>query len=235
MFAGIAQSYDLLNHLLSLNFDKRWRRTCIANTPVEPGKEILDVCTGTGDLALGYFQAAQKLAKQGSAPIAITGSDFCAEMLDRARLKGERQKADIEWVEADAMQLPFADSRFHLVTVAFGLRNIADTRRGLEEMIRVLEPGGTLAILEFSRPRVPVLSTLYLTFFKHVLPRVGQWVSASKDDAYHYLPASVLEFPDGEDMAGLLREVGLEAVSYKPLTIGIATLYLGKKPANSAS
>ena len=223
MFAAVAKRYDLLNHVLSLNIDKRWRRAAIRAVPTHPGPPILDACTGTGDLALGYARAAAGGAR-------VVGADFCHEMLVRACEKNRKRGAGVDFVEADAMCLPFPDDCFQIVSVAFGLRNVADHHAGLAEMIRVCRPGGALLILEFSRPRLAPLRWLYLAYFKHLLPRIGQIVSGSPHQAYHYLPASVMEFPDGASMVSLLREMGLEAPSARPLTFGIATLYVGRKP-----
>jgi demethylmenaquinone methyltransferase/2-methoxy-6-polyprenyl-1,4-benzoquinol methylase len=227
MFGNIAPSYDLLNHLLSLNIDRYWRwRTTRLVPPVPDGGPILDVCTGTGDLALAYDRAAgQRLS--------IVGSDFCLPMLLPAQDKAMRRRAGerIRFVEADTQRLPFPDDTFQLVTVAFGLRNVTDTDRGLAEMVRVARPGGRVAILEFSRPRHWLLGPLYNAYFRWVLPRIGQFVSRSRDRAYNYLPASVQEFPDGEALADRLRRHGLVEVRWHPLTFGIATLYVGTKPA----
>lgn len=224
MFAGIAGRYDFLNHLLSLNIDRHWRRFTIRQTPIRGADPILDVCTGTGDLALGYARLAK-----GSAP--VIGTDFCAPMLDIARKKSAAANLDIEWIEADAQALPFEANRFQIVTVAFGLRNVADTAAGIDEMIRVAKPGGRVAILEFSKPTAPGLRQLYLWYFRSVLPRLGQAISKSGDDAYRYLPESVLQFPDGQAMVDLLTARGLTEVRRWPLTLGIATLYIGVKPA----
>jgi demethylmenaquinone methyltransferase/2-methoxy-6-polyprenyl-1,4-benzoquinol methylase len=227
MFGNIARRYDLLNHLLSLNVDRYWRWRTTRLVPPEVGPDaapILDVCTGTGDLALAYDRAAR-----GRVP--IVGSDFCLPMLLPARQKAARRKAAerISFVEADTQRLPFADDTFQLTTVAFGLRNVTDTDKGLREMVRVTRPGGRVAILEFSRPRGMVFGRLYKFYFTHILPRVGQAVSRSRESAYEYLPASVLEFPDGEALAAKLREHGLKEVRWHPLTFGIATLYVGTK------
>lgn len=228
MFGAIAPRYDLLNHLLSLNVDRYWRwRTTRLVPPVvaDDAAPILDVCTGTGDLALAYDRRAE-----GRVP--IVGSDFCLPMLLPARRKAARRHAArrIVYVEADTQRLPFPDAHFQLVTVAFGLRNVTDTDRGLAEMVRVCRPGGRVAILEFSRPRNWLLGPLYRAYFKYVLPRVGQLLSRSKDRAYSYLPASVMEFPDGEALATKLRGHGLTDVRFHPLTFGIATLYVGTRP-----
>ena len=223
MFGAIAPSYDLLNHLLSLNVDRywRWRTTRLAPPPCDG--PILDVCTGTGDLALDYDRAA-------GGRVRIVGADFCHEMLVRAEAKSRSQAPGrIHYVEADAQRLPFPDDQFQITTVAFGLRNVTDTDRGLTEMVRVTRPGGRVAILEFSRPRHWLFGRLYRFYFRRVLPCVGQLVSRSRDRAYHYLPASVQEFPDGEALAERLRGHGLRDVRWRPFTFGIATLYIGVK------
>jgi demethylmenaquinone methyltransferase/2-methoxy-6-polyprenyl-1,4-benzoquinol methylase len=224
MFGHIAPSYDLLNHLLSLNIDRYWRWRTTRLVPPAGDAPILDLCTGTGDLALAYDRAAA-----GKAP--IFGADFCPEMLSRAIAKAERRGAAerIRFVEADAQQLPFPDDYFQIATVAFGLRNVTDTERGIAEMVRVTRPGGKVAILEFSQPRHWLFGRLYRTYFRYVLPFVGQAISRSKEQAYRYLPASVMEFPDGEALAGRLREHGLTNVVWYPFTFGIATLYVGSK------
>jgi demethylmenaquinone methyltransferase/2-methoxy-6-polyprenyl-1,4-benzoquinol methylase len=230
MFGNIARRYDLLNHLLSLNVDRYWRwRTTRLAPPVmgAPGGDapILDVCTGTGDLALAYDRAAGRR-------VPIIGTDFCLPMLLPAREKARRSRASerIRYLEADTQRLPFPANTFQLVTVAFGLRNVTDTDRGLAEMVRVTRPGGRVAILEFSKPRHWLFGRLYNFYFRRLLPLVGQLVSRSHDRAYSYLPASVLEFPDGEALAEKLRGHGLTAVRWHPLTFGIATLYVGTKP-----
>jgi demethylmenaquinone methyltransferase/2-methoxy-6-polyprenyl-1,4-benzoquinol methylase len=224
MFGSIAPSYDLLNHLLSLNIDHYWRWQTTRIVPPTGTAPILDICTGTGDLALAYDRAAH-----GQVP--VVGADFCHEMLVLAGDKTRRRQATkrIRYLEADAQHLPFPDEQFQITTVAFGLRNITDTDRGLAEMVRVTRPGGKVAILEFSQPRGWLFSRLYRFYFRHVLPRVGQAISRSKDNAYHYLPASVLEFPDGEALAERLRRHGLREVHWYPLTFGIATLYVGTR------
>ncbi len=229
MFGNIARHYDLLNHLLSLNVDRYWRwRTTRLAAPQGTGP-ILDVCTGTGDLALAYDRAAR-----GRLP--IVGADFCLPMLVPARAKARRRRAGerIRFVEADTQRLPFPDDTFQLTTVAFGLRNVTDTDRGLAEMVRVTRPGGRVAILEFSRPRHWLFGRLYRAYFRWVLPAVGQFISRSREQAYEYLPASVQEFPDGEALAEKLRGHGLREVRWHPLTFGIATLYVGTKSLNGA-
>ncbi len=233
MFASIAPSYDLLNHLLSLQVDHYWRWQTTRLVPPAGPDPILDVCTGTGDLALAYDRAAGHRAP-------VVGTDFCHEMLVPAREKARRRfagrrrperPAGVEFLEADTQRLPFPDDSFQITAVAFGLRNVTDTDRGLAEMVRVTRPGGRVAILEFSRPRHWFFGRAYRCYFRYVLPFVGQLVSRSKDSAYRYLPASVMEFPDGEALAERLRRHGLADVRFHPMTFGIATLYAGVKPA----
>lgn len=226
MFGHIAPSYDFLNHLLSLNIDHYWRWRTTRLVPPRGTAPILDLCTGTGDLALAYDRAAE-----GRVP--IVGADFCHEMLELAESKIERLHAAgrIRFLEADAQRLPFPDDHFQMAAVAFGLRNVTNTDRGLAEMVRVTQPGGRVAILEFSQPRGRLFGRLYRFYFRWVLPLIGQMISRSKDNAYRYLPASVLSFPEGEALAERLRQHGLREVRWQPLTFGIATLYVGSKPA----
>jgi demethylmenaquinone methyltransferase / 2-methoxy-6-polyprenyl-1,4-benzoquinol methylase len=223
MFAGIADRYDLLNHLLSLNVDRYWRRRVTRLVPLRNGP-LLDVCTGTGDLAFAYDAAAA-----GGVP--IVGADFCHEMLvkaaEKSRWRGSGRR--IQFVEADAQRLPFADGTFEVVAVAFGLRNVTDPEQGIREMARVTRPGGHVAILEFSRPRHWLFGRLYRYYFRFLLPLVGQMFSRSRERAYSYLPASALEFPDGDELAARLRAHGLADVHYRRFTLGIATLYIGTK------
>src|SRR2546421_12914463 len=178
MFAAIAPSYDLLNHLLSLNIDHYWRRRTTRLVPPQNDGPILDLCTGTGDLALAYDRAAG-----GQVP--IIGADFCHEMLVLAYQKTNRKHASdrVRYLEADAQQLPFPDNFFQITTVAFGLRNIADTDRGIAEMVRVTRPAGKVAILEVSQPRGRLFGRLYRFYFRHVLPRLGQAISRCRDNA----------------------------------------------------
>lgn len=224
MFRAIAPWYDRLNHLLSLNVDRSWRRRTTSMVRPELDGPILDVCTGTGDLALEYDRASRGM-------VPIVGVDFCRELLQRAAAKIRAAGADrrITLIEADAQRLPFGENQFQIVCVAFGLRNITDTDRGLAEMVRVARPGGRVAVLEFSRPRNPIVRRSYLLFFRHVLPRLGNMLSRSPDAAYSYLPESVLQFPDYEALAQRMEKHGLMDVQFYPFTGGIATLYLGWK------
>jgi demethylmenaquinone methyltransferase/2-methoxy-6-polyprenyl-1,4-benzoquinol methylase len=224
MFGQIAPRYDLMNHLLSGGVDCYWRwRTVRAVSPDGSGP-ILDVCTGTGDLAFAY-------AKRAGHAIPVVGTDFTHEMLVRAGQKADRRPSQtaVTFLEADTQQLPFPDDTFQIVCVAFGLRNVSDTLRGLREMARVCRPGGRVAVLEFSTPRVPLLGRLYTLYFRHVLPRVGQLIARNREKAYRYLPTSVSEFPEGEDLTALMYAAGLEQTHFHRLTGGIATLYIGVK------
>jgi demethylmenaquinone methyltransferase/2-methoxy-6-polyprenyl-1,4-benzoquinol methylase len=163
--------------------------------------------------------------------VPIIGADFCHEMLVLACQKTNKKQASdrVRYLEADAQRLPFPDNHFQITAVAFGLRNVTDTDRGLAEMVRVTQPGGQVAILEFSQPRGRLFGRLYRFYFRHVLPHIGQAISRSKDKAYYYLPASVREFPDGEALALRLERHGLTEVRWFTLTFGISTLYVGKK------
>ena len=163
----------------------------------------------------------------------VVGADFCREMLVIGRQKVKKADAEsrITLVEGDTQRLPAPSDTFGVVTVAFGLRNVADTAKGIDEMIRVAKPGGRVAMLEFSKPRVPILRGLYMFFFKKILPTVGQTVAPNQHEAYSYLPQSVLEFPDGQAMLDLLTARGLLEARQYSLTLGIASLYVGVKPA----
>lgn len=227
MFDQIARSYDFLNHLLSLNIDKQWRDRTARLVPAGPPElgPVLDLCTGTGDLALTYDRDTK-----GAVP--VVGADFSHEMLVIATKKAASAGAGarVRFVEADAQALPFADDTFQLVTNAFGLRNVTDTDKGLAEMVRVTRPHGRVAVLEFSKPRNPVLGRLYNAYFQYLLPLLGQFISGSGENAYRYLPASVLRFPDYDALADRMRAAGLTEVKYEPFTFGVATLYVGVKP-----
>jgi demethylmenaquinone methyltransferase/2-methoxy-6-polyprenyl-1,4-benzoquinol methylase len=222
MFSEIAPRYDLVNRLLSGGIDVAWRRTTVRRAAPPAAGAVLDVCCGTGDLALAY-------AAVSGPEVRIVASDFCRPMLDRGVEKALRARRAIEWVEADAMQLPFASGTFDLVTVAFGLRNIADTARGLAEMARVTKPGGRLVILEFSLPTNRLVRAGYLWYFRRVLPWVGNVVARSRSDAYTYLNRSVEAFPSGAALASLVRAAGFDHIEMIPLTFGIATLSIARR------
>ncbi len=225
MFAQIAPRYDLMNHVLSLGIDIRWRRRVLRELRLNGDLPILDCCTGTGDLAL-------MLAEKVGGRVPVVGSDFCAPMLELAVKKHERRyaKLPVKFLEADAQALPFDNASFQAVTVAFGLRNVQDTDLGLREMVRVCAPGGQVAVLEFSTPTFPGLKQAYHAYFKHVLPRIGQQFAKNDKGAYEYLPNSVLEFPSGRALATRMEAAGLQAARICTLTFGIASLYIGDKP-----
>lgn len=223
MFRQIAPRYDLMNHLLSLNIDKSWRSKAVRALRIDGEAPILDVCTGTGDLALA-------ISRQAGKGTPVMGADFCHDMLAIGRNKNEKQAdANVTFLEADAQELPFADDLFQVVTVAFGLRNVADTARGLNEMIRVCRPGGQVVILEFSQPTMPGLSHAYKFYFRHVLPKVGQIMARNDKSAYSYLPESVGQFPSGQALVDLMTRCGLKDAKCKPMTFGVASFYEGTK------
>jgi len=222
MFAGIANRYDLLNHLLSGNTDRRWRRLVAKRLqPVleTKGARVLDVACGTGDLAIEFSSAHGTQAH-------IIGTDFCRPMLDIASRKASQGFKPIPFVEADALRLPFADESFEAVSIAFGLRNLSNVKDGLRELRRVLKPGGHVAILEFSRPVVPGFRALFQLYFTRVLPFVGGLISGSRG-AYEYLPDSVSRFPDQKQLVAMMNDVGFEQVEYRNLTGGIAAFHVG--------
>lgn len=229
MFASIADRYDRMNHLLSLNADRYWRWWTVRKIAPQGDAPILDVCTGTGDLALAYWRA-------GHGRVPVVATDFCPPMLEIARRKQQTAGINdrLEFVEADTQQLPFPDDSFQIVSVAFGLRNVADTMAGLREMRRVCRPGGRIAVLEFSTPTRWPWRPIYGWYFRHVLPRIGQYLARNDHAAYAYLPASVGQFPDGAQLASRLAEAGLVDVRFFPLTLGVATLYVGVKPASAS-
>ena len=225
MFGQIAPKYDFMNHFLSMNIDRYWRWRTTRIVRPEGEQPILDLCTGTGDLAFAFHRRSG-----GETP--IVAADFCPEMLEIGRRKQEKAGIDeemIHFTEADAQDLPFETDRFQIVSVAFGLRNVSDTDLGLREMVRVCRPGGRVAVLEFSSPRWQPFKAFYRWYSTAVLPRVGQWFARNQEDAYNYLPQSIREFPDGEALAERMRSAGLQEVAYYPMTLGIATLYVGRK------
>lgn len=222
MFGGIAKRYDLLNHVLSVNIDKRWRRLVrrkLSDILARPGALVLDVACGTGDLSneLQHDSAAK-----------VIGTDFCRPMLDIAAQKNEKNHTAIPYVEGDAMALPFASETFDAVTIAFGLRNLSNFADGLKELRRVLKPGGRLAVLEFSAPVVPGFRQAFQFYFSHVLPRIGGAVSGSRG-AYEYLPNSVSKFPDQKRLVKMMEETGFSGVEYQNLTGGIAAIHVGSR------
>jgi len=228
MFTSIAPRYDVLNHVLSLNVDRLWWwRTARTFLPVlaSPDSRILDLCCGTGDMTFALQSQAENSQPQ------ILGADFSHAMLQRARAKSiprsQAGKSTPSWIEADALNLPFPDQHFDLITSAFGFRNLADYDAGLREIARVLKPGGQCGILDFSEPK-GLMGRLYRIYFKQVLPRVGTLISGVRGP-YSYLPNSVERFPEPKEMLDRMRRAGFREASWTPYTFGIAGLYRGKR------
>lgn len=221
MFGAIAPRYDLLNHLLSLSVDKywRWRTVRVLTRQTGENRLILDLCTGTADLAL-------LLARSHS----VIGCDFSHPMLQLAAEKtaASRLQNRLAVVEADALSLPFGEGVFDAVTVAFGLRNLENYEGGLCEMKRVLKPGGTVAVLEFSQPRFPIVREAYLFYFSRILPKVGEWISG-RPGAYSYLCHSVRDFPGQQELEQITATAGLHYVRHYSLTGGIAALHVARR------
>jgi demethylmenaquinone methyltransferase/2-methoxy-6-polyprenyl-1,4-benzoquinol methylase len=223
MFSDIAGRYDLLNHLLSANQDKRWRRRAIRLLSPRRGERILDLCCGTGDLAIECRRQQPRCD--------IVGADFALPMLQLARDKapaGSVGQGSVRFIGGDALHLAFADGTFDAAMVAFGARNFEETRRGLSEMHRVLKPDGRVLILEFMRPTAPLLRYGFGLFFQHALPRVGRAISGHSA-AYRYLPASVDDFYTRRKFEGLLRSVGFANVRSFDYSGGIATSFIGTR------
>lgn len=225
MFTSIAPRYDLLNHVLSFNVDRMWwRRTARTFSHIlsRPDARILDLCCGTGDMTFALRRQA------GKSRARIMGADFSHAMLQRAMAKSSVDSESApEWIEADALNLPFPGADFDLVTSAFGFRNLADYDAGLREIFRVLRSGGECGILDFGEPK-GLLGAAYRIYFKQVLPRVGTVISGVRGP-YAYLPASVERFPAPEEMLMRMRKAGFGEVSWTPYTFGIAGLYRARK------
>lgn len=222
MFDNIAKRYDFLNHFLSLGIDIYWRKRVVKLLKKKQPKTILDIATGTGDLAIEMMALN---------PTKIVGADISKGMLDVGREKIKKKKLDkvIELQEADSENLPFEDNSFDAVTVSFGARNFANLEKGLREMNRVLKPGGTLVILEFSQPTIFPFKQLYQFYFKYVLPGIGKLVSKD-DSAYNYLPESVKAFPFGKQLNEIIENCGYSDAKNTALTLGISSIYTaGKK------
>jgi len=220
MFASIASRYDLLNHLLSGNVDKRWRRIVAARVRDKLSSNsarVLDVACGTGDLSLTLFEITGA---------GVVGTDFCRPML---QIAAGKMSGRIRFIEGDALDLPFRDGTFDVATIAFGLRNLSNVESGLAELSRVLKPGGWVAVLEFSRPANAVLRPVFNLYFTKVLPWIGRVVSGSQN-AYSYLTASVQKFPDQSQLSLLMEQAGFVQVGYENLSGGIAALHMGQRP-----
>lgn len=223
MFTAIAPRYDLNNRLHSMGRDQAWRRAAVRMAQADPGDTVLDVACGTGDLALAF-------SRQGVAR--VLGVDFTYDMLTVAKGKPPAAGRAIPRYQAgDAMRLPIADQRVDVVSIAFGIRNVADPAAAIGEFFRVLRPGGRLVILEFSEPKNAAFRRLYHFYFRHLMPRTAALVARDRSGAYKYLPQSVSKFIGPDAMAAMLRNVGFAETVSQPLTMGIARLYRGVKPA----
>ena len=222
MFGAIAPRYDFLNRLLSFGIDRRWRTKAVQLLKYRAGSRILDVATGTGDVAL-------EIALRTPDSVRITGADFCKEMVDVGVVKvAASPYADrIDLKVAPCEDLPFPDDTFDSITIAFGIRNVVDRKMGMVEMRRVLRPGGRMIILEFSTPSSQLFRQLYYFYFRRLLPVVGGLFS--RYNAYKYLPDSVLDFPSREEFSRMIAEAGFRNIQLHELTFGIATIYVGEK------
>jgi demethylmenaquinone methyltransferase/2-methoxy-6-polyprenyl-1,4-benzoquinol methylase len=222
MFDAIAPRYDLLNHTLSAGLDRRWRKRAIDELALSRGARVLDLCTGTADLAVA--------AVRGVSGASVIGVDFAGAMLrlGLAKVRGLGLERQIRLVRGDATSIPLASSSCDAATIAFGIRNVAEPERALSELSRVLRPRGRLAILEFGEPRIPGIRTCYSWYFRYVLPAVGRLVSKHQS-AYSYLPASVGAFPPPAEFAALIAKQGFANVRAIPLSFGIVYLYVAEK------
>ena len=226
MFRDIAARYDLLNALLSLGVDRQWRAEATREALAGGPERVLDVATGTADLALSIKRARPQTD--------VVGVDFVEAMLERGRTKAAKQNLDVTLLQGDGLKLPFDAASFDVVTIAYGLRNFADYARGLHEFCRVLKPGGRLVILEFPPPPEGPLGRIFRAYFLKVLPVIGGAVSGRRS-AYSYLPESVLQFPKPDALARMMQDAGFGGVRYHLQTFGVSALHVGYKPADDAS
>ena len=222
MFGAIAPSYDLNNRLHSLGRDQSWRRAAVRMAQIQERDRILDVACGTGDLAMAFADAGASL---------VLGIDFTNEMLAIAQTKAQRsQHQQIHYYSGDAIRLPVADAKFDVVSIAFGIRNVADPYAAIRQFYRVLKPGGRLVILEFGLPTNQIARGLYHFYFQHLLPRTATLIAADRTGAYKYLPRSVDRFIDADTLVKMMNKAGFLETTAHSLTLGIAMLYRGMKP-----
>jgi len=223
LFDSIAPTYDWLNHIMSFGFDRSWRRCTVRRLQPQVDGPILDLCTGTADFAIEFAKCNPKHK--------VVGLDFSANMLELGRKRIEKAKlvSQIELVEGDALNLPFDDNSFSVVSVSYGLRNMADTMRGLREMTRVCKPGGTVSIIEFRMPERGWFAPIYRLYFRYVMPRLGAFLTGESIGAYRYLFESVAAFPQGEALADMMREASLSQIEQHPMTFGTVALNTGVK------
>lgn len=222
MFDDIANRYDLLNRLLSFGIDRRWRRFAVSQLSIPKNGRVLDIATGTCDVAL-------EIAKQTDPSVTIVGEDFTQGMLvqGQTKLNNSPYAERIMLVNAPCEEIPHPDNSFDGITIAFGIRNVVDRQAGLCEMFRVLKPGGRAVILEFSNPKSQLFRKIYYFYFQKILPTLGGLIS--KRSAYQYLPDSVIEFPSQEEFSQMMADAGFKRVQYVDQTFGIATVYVGDK------
>jgi demethylmenaquinone methyltransferase/2-methoxy-6-polyprenyl-1,4-benzoquinol methylase len=222
MFDTIAPRYDLLNRLLSLGIDRQWRTFAVAQIKSSHCGKVLDIATGTGDVAL-------EIARQTNTDVTIVGADISSEMVEigRQKVAASTHSDRITFQIAPCESLPFKEGEFDSTTIAFGIRNVVDRQKGLSEMNRVLKPGGRAVILEFSMPPSPLFEKLYRFYFLTMLPKIGGLFS--KQSAYQYLPDSVLEFPSREEFKAMMSSAGFKNIRHFDLTFGISTVYVGEK------
>ena len=219
MFDEIAPTYDLLNHLMSFGLDIRWRRSAIKQLEAKQGGLFLDIAAGSGDVSLDLLRLKHRN---------IVGADFALNMLHLFREKLAHRHSQISLVSCDALALPFRSGSFDATIVAFGIRNFANRLQSLEEMLRVLKPGGISVILELSHPVRPGISELYRAYSRWVMPLIGRLISGS-NSAYRYLPSSVAGFPAKDEFISLMATAGFVGTRATPLTFGVATIYVGQK------
>ena len=226
MFDAIAPSYDLNNRVHSVGRDRAWRRAAVALSGVRPGDTVVDVACGTGDLALAFSCAGAGR---------VVGIDFTQGMLAVALGKpAVKQKVAPDYICGDATRLPVIEGFADVVSIAFGIRNVADPGRALAQMAGVLRPGGRLVILEFSMPTFAPLRWLYMLYFRHIMPRTASWIARDRSGAYRYLPRSVDTFLGRPQIVGMMRDAGFATVTARPVSFGIAVIYVGTKPETSA-
>ncbi len=222
MFARIAGRYDLLNRVLSAGIDRRWRRRAVRRSGVGRGALVVDACCGTGDLSLEFAAAGAR----------VVGVDFTREMVGLAPPKARGRRAATLFAHADALRLPVRSGCADVVSVAFGVRNLADAHAGLREFVRVVRPGGMVLVLEFSPPPRGWFGRLYSFYFQRVLPKVGGWISGDAE-AYRYLPRTVSAWPEPQEFRRWMERAGLEHCGHESLSFGIAALHWGRRPVGS--
>lgn len=220
MFSKVASRYDRANSVLSVGIHHLWRKKLVKLSGAKPGDKVLDCATGTGDLAIAFKKA---VGSQGE----VTGTDFCADMLETAPAKAAKKNLTVKFEQADVTQLQYADKQFDIVSISFGIRNVSDPVKALSEMARVTRPGGKVMVLEFGQMSTPVVKDLYAFYSEKVLPRIGGWVTGQKE-AYDYLQKSSAAFPCKEGFIDLMKKSGaFSKMEFVPVSFGIAYIYIG--------